>query len=776
MKDKEFKIKKKGRDKVVGQSVNRTDAIRKVTGRAIFGYDYATIAERTLDNVLHTKILRSPHAHAEIESIDTSKAESIDGVVKVFTYKDVPDVKFTTAGQPYPEPSPYDTKILNEKMRYLGEPVAIVAAESKYAARKAADKINVKYNKITPIFDAEESLKSNVNIHDDGNLVDEINVTVGDIEEGFKESDVIIEKEYATQPQKHIHLEPHASVAWIDASGRLIINTTNQVVFHTRRILARIFEKPEKDIRVHSFDIGGSFGDKQEVTTEHYAALVALETGRPAIVKFNRTEQFLLSRRRHSAKLKVKLGADKKGNLKAAHIDVISDTGAYGAHGVTVTSNMGTMTLPLYSKTCKNLRFTARVAYTNKPISGAFRGYGTIQGGFALECAIDELSNELRIDPVKLRIKNAIEKGMIDPFSEVLSEAGKIIPRRIASCGLTETLKEGSKIFDWTRRREYSGKGSKKKGVGVASGMKGSGVPGFELSSASIKLNEDGSIFVNIGGIGHGGGLESVITQIAAETVGINMDSVRVVTADTDNTPHSMGVYASSGTYVEGNAVRKACEELRGKIIKRAAKIMGEDPQELNINEGEIYLKENPEKSITVREVATDAVYGESDKIQLEGFGTAECITSPPPFSTHFVEVEVDENTGEVSIIKYLNLTDVGTPINPREVEGQIEGSIAQAIGFALFEEMKFNGEGRLMNSTLGTYIIPRSTDIPEIETKLVRTHEPTGPYGAKSVGEICIVPPAPAIANAIYNAIGVRVRDLPITRKKLRKAIKYNS
>ncbi|KXB00244.1 hypothetical protein AKJ47_01460 [candidate division MSBL1 archaeon SCGC-AAA261G05] len=741
----------------------------------MYGYDYGTIARRKFDNLLFTEILKSPHAHAEIEKIDTSKAEKVDGVVKIFTHKDVPDVKFTTAGQAYPEPSPYDTKILNEKVRFVGEPVAIVAAESKAAARKAANKIKVEYKKLPAVFDPEEALKNEVKIHEEGNLVDEIDVKVGEPEKGLKDSDVVIEREYTTRPQKHIHLEPHASVAWVDAFGRLAIETTNQVVFHVRRILARIFGKPEKDVRVRTWEIGGSFGDKQEVTTEHYTALVALATGRPTLVSFTRAEEFVLSRRRHAAKLRVKLGSDKEGNLKAAHIDVISDTGGYGTHGVTVTSNMGTMTLPLYTKTCENLEFTAKIAYTNKIPAGACRGYGTIQGGFALECAMDELAEKLGIDPVELRVKNSIEEGMVDPFSKVLSEAGKIMPRKIASCGLTETLEGGAKTFGWARRKKQSKEtsGTKKRGVGVASAMKGSGVPGFELSSASIKLNEDGSIFVSIGGKGHGGGLESVVTQIAAETVGVDMDSIRVVSADTDITPHSMGAYASSGTYMEGNAVRKAGEELRGKIISRAAGMMEREPQDLDVAEGEVYLKENPEESVTVKEVAMDAVYGETDKAQLEGFGTAECITSPPPFTTHFVEVEVDEETGEVTVTKYLNLTDVGTPINPREVEGQIEGSIAQGMGFTLFEEMKFDEEGRLTNPTLSTYTIPRSVDVPKIETRLVMTHEPTGPYGAKSVGEVCIVPPAPAIANAIYDATGVRIRDLPITKEKLKKALK---
>ncbi|MBS3815457.1 MAG: molybdopterin-dependent oxidoreductase [Hadesarchaea archaeon] len=773
MEEKEFEIKKEGKGRVLGKSVDRTDAKRKVRGKAIYGYDYGTIAKKKFDDLLYTEILKSSKAHAKIKNIDTSEAEKVDGVVKIFTHEDVPDVKFTTAGQAYPEPSPYDTKVLNEKVRFMGEPVAIVAAESESAAREASNKIEVEYEELPVILDPEKSLESDVKIHEDGNLTEEIDVEVGDPEEGFEESDVIIEENYSTPIQKHIHLEPHACVAHVDNNGRLIVETTNQVVYHIRRILSRIFDKKERDVRVKSWELGGGFGDKQEMIDEHYASLVALATGRPTLVQFTRIEQFLLSRRRHAAKLNIKIGSDKEGNVKALHLDAVSDTGGYGTHGMTVTANMGTMTLPLYTKNSENLKFTARVAYTNKPPAGAYRGYGTIQGGFALECAMDELAEELDMDPIELRVKNAIEEGDVDPFSKVLSEGGKIIPRKIMSCGLTETLEEGGKIFNWSEKKEQKkSSGKKKRGIGIASAMKGSGVPGFELSSAIIKLNEDGSIFVSIGGSDLGQGLESVVSQIAAETVGVELEDVRVVLADTDNTPHSMGVYASSGTYMEGNAVRKAGEELREKIIERAAEMMDKEKQDLGAGNGEVYVKENPNEKISIEEIAMDTIYGETSKTQLIGFGDAECFASPPPFTTHFVEVEIDEETYDLNITKYLNLTDVGTAINPREVEGQIEGSIVQGLGFSIFEEMKFSEDGKLLNPTLGTYTIPTSLDAPEIETKLVKTHEPTGPFGAKSVGEVCIVPPAPVVANAIYDAIGVRITDLPITKEKIKNAI----
>jgi len=762
---------------IIGKSVERTDARRKVKGEAIYGYDYGTIAKRIFPDLLYTKIMRSPHAHAKIKSIDTSEAEKMDGVVKVFTYKNVPDIKFTTAGQSYPEPSPYDMKVLNEKVRFAGEPVAIIAAESEEIAEKAKDKIKVEYEKLPVILDPRKALeRDDVKIHEGGNIVNEINVEVGDAEKALENSEVVIEREYETPLQKHGHLEPHACVARFDDRGKLIVETTSQVVFHVRRILGRILNMSVKDIRVKSWEIGGGFGDKQEMVVEHYAALIARETRRPTLVRFNREEQFILSRRRHAAKLKVRIGSDREGKLNAIHLDVISDAGAYGTHGVTVTSNMGAMTLPMYSKHCKNLKFTAKVVYTNKPQGGAMRGYGTTEGGFALECAIDELAEELGIDPVDLRIKNAVGEGDFDPISKVLSEAGKIIPREINSCGLIETLEKGRKLFGWDEKRRSKEKssGPKKRGIGAASAMKGSGVLGFELSSSSIKLNEDGTVLVTIGASDMGQGLESVVSQIAAETIGIKLEDVEVISADTDRTMFSMGTYASSGTYMEGKAVENAAKDLKGKILEKAAKMMKRKIQDLETGDGEVYLKENPEESIKIAEVAKDAFYGES-KIQLEGFGYAEDLASPPPFSTHFVEVEVDEDSGKVEIKKYLALTDVGVPINPREVEGQVEGGVAMGIGYALFEELKFDEDGHMKNPNFRDYKMPTSLDVPEIENVLVKTYEPTGPYGAKSAGEIGMVPPAPAIANAIYDAVGKRFRKLPITPEKILKELKLD-
>ncbi len=759
---------------VENEDIIRTDAKRKVKGEAVYGFDYATKAKQKFgDDLVYIDFKTCPHAHAKITNIDKEKAEEMDGVIKVYTYKDVPDVEFTTAGQAYPEPSPYDTKILNKVAKFAGEPVVLIAAESEEVAEEAKNKIDVEYEKLEAVLDPEKSLEEEVKIHEDGNLADHLDVEVGDTEKAFNNSEVVIEDEYKTPIQKHGHMEPLACVSHLNDHGQLVVETSNQVVYHVRRIISRILDKSQNDVRVRSWEIGGGFGDKQEMNIEHYNAFVTDDIGRPSILIFDREDQFLRSRRRHSAKLRVKIGSDKNGKIDGIKIYALSDTGAYGSHGTTVTINMGSMTLPLYTKNCRNLRFEADVVYTNKPISGAYRGYGTIQGGYALEQAIDVLSEELGIDPVELRLKNTIQEGQVDPVSKVLSEGGEVIPREIKSCGLDETLEKGKEMFDWEEKREISGQtdeNGRKRGVGVASAMKGSGVAGFELGASLIKMNEDGTVLITIGASDIGQGAESAMSQIAAETIGIKLEDTEIVSADTDRTMFDMGTYASSVTYVTGNAVEKAAKELRDKIIDRASEMLDKNPEDLKTEDGKVFVKEKPNESIEIEEVVMDVVYGEGERDQLYGFGKAEDFLSPPPFTTHFVEVAVDEETGEVDIERYLTLSDVGTAINPKEVEGQVEGGTAQAIGFAMTEEMIFNEEGQLRNPTFTDYKIPTSLDIPDIETEIVETHEPSGPYGAKSVGEIGIVPPAPAIANAIKNATGKRFKELPMTKEKLAK------
>ena len=758
--------------KVLGRPLPRIDARRKLRAETYFAYDLFARAKSLPGGLLFMKIVRSSIPHGIIESIDTSEAEDVPGVVAIFTHEDVPKIKFTTAGQSYPEASPYDMLILDKKVRFVGQPVALVVAESQEAAEEAAAKVRVKYQMLPAVFDPEEALKPDApKIHDGGNLIGEIKVDVGDVEAALKESEVVIEREYKTQIIKHCHLEPYACLAYIDENGNLVIETANQVIYHTRRIIARALGIPIGKVKVVQTDIGGGFGDRQEVGCEHYAAFAAWKLGRPVFLALSRTEQFYLSRRKHAGKFKIRMGATRDGIIKAIEMRVIEDAGAYGTHAMTVMANMGSMTLPLYTKHCKNLRFYAKAVYTNKVPGGAFRGYGTVQGGFALEMAVNELAEVLGMDPVELRLKNLVEEGDKDPIFEHLSERGKGIPRIFHSCKAKEALLRGAELFGWGRKKPEQ-EGPIKRGYGLAMGMKGSGVALYELGAAFLKMNEDGTVDVFQSAADMGQGAFNTLAAIAAEAIGIPVDWVHVVRPDTSVTPFDYGTYASSTTYVTGNAVLKAAKMLKEKVLKRAAKMMGRDPNDLEIEDGKVFVKENPSESVDVRDVAMDAYYGSLPREVLVGYGFAEDYISPPPFTAHFAEVEVDEELGTVRVVRYVAVTDSGKIINPKAAEGQVIGAVGFGIGYALLEEVKYNEKGYILNPNFRKYLIPSAHEIPDVIVDFVESDEPTGPFGAKSIAEVAFVPVAPAIASAVRDAIGVWIRELPITPEKVLKAL----
>lgn len=763
---------------IVGQDIGRTDAVRKVTGKAKYGFDLTSRVGKEFSDLLYVKILRSECAHGEIKRIDTSEAEEVEGVVKIFTYKNVPDVEYTSYAVSYPEPAPYDQKVLNEKVRFKGEPVAFVAAETRKAAEEARDKIQVEYDELPVITDPEEALESDVEIHEGGNLIGgEIEIDIGEVDKALEESEVVIEKDYTTQLQKHGHLEFTNALAYYNRRGKLVLETPSQVVYPLRRKLSEIIGVPENKLRIRPLEIGTGFGDYNDIGHEDLAvSLVTKETGRPAFICYNKEEQFNLTRRKLSGKFKVRLGADKEGNINAIDLQAITDSGAFSNHGQNVTTKVATNGLPMYIKNAENLRFTAKVAYTNKPPSGAFRTYGVDMGSFPRERAIDELAKKLDMDPVELRIKNALREGQEDPISEVKVGKGRAIARTVRSCGFKDTLERGSEIFGWNEKKEQEKqKGSKKRGIGVASGMQETGVRGGELEACHIKLNDDGTIFITVGGSELGQGLETVASKIAAETVGVKLEDTDILSADTDNTMYSDGIYASGATYTMGNAVVKAARELRDKIIEKASDMMDREPKELETGDGKVYVRENPQESLTIKEVAVDSFHG-IRRNQLEGYGDAEDIASPFSFGTHFAEVEIDEDTYDVEIKRYVSVSDIGTPINPKEAEGQIEGQIGMGIGFALSEEMVFDEKGELQNPGLEDYKMPTALDIPNLETEFVETYEPTGPYGAKGAGEVGLLPVAPAIVNAISDALGIEFRELPITKEKIMEKLAENA
>ena len=756
---------------VVNQPLPKVDAEKLVTGKAKFTDDY------DLPGMLCAKILLSPHAHARIVKIDASKARALPGVQAVLTHEDLPKIRHTKAGQSHPEPSPYDHVILDSKVRFVGDRVALVAAESEAIAEAALRLIDVEYEILPAAFTAEDAIKPGAPvIHDEPdatgildasrNLVGHLGVEVGNVEQGFAESDVIVEYTYYTKPIKHCEPEPHVSLAYLDENGRLVVVSSTQVPFHTRRQLARILQMPVGKIRVIKPRIGSGFGNKQGMNLEDAVAALTLKTRRPVKIMYTRAEEFICGWTRHPQTIRMKTGAKKDGTILANEMVVLAATGAYGDHAITVQSNVGNKVLPIYP--IPNIRFACDVVYTNLPVCGAFRGYGATQGTFAQEGQIDELAKALNMDPLEIRQKNRIQTNYADPIAKKIGESTHGKARVIQSCGLGECIEKGAAAIGWAEKRGKRGDGAVKRGVGMACSMQGSGIPGVDWGAATIKMNDDGTFQLFVGATDLGTGSDTVLAQIAAETLGVRLDDISVLSSDTDLTPFDVGAYASSTTYISGGAVKKAAESARRKILAFAANMMGEAPETLTCRDRKVIAASGKEAAL--RDVAMHIVYKEKTQITATESHLSE--DSPPPFTAQFAEVTVDTETGAVMLEKLVAAVDCGMPINPVLAEGQIEGALAQGIGYGLLEEMQFDAQGRLLNPNFDDYKILTAADMPELVTILVETREPTGPYGAKSVAEVPINCPAPAIANAVADALGVRLTDLPITPEKVLRAL----
>jgi putative selenate reductase molybdopterin-binding subunit len=764
---------------VVNKPLPKVDAVKLVTGSAKFTDDFDR------PGMLYAKILKSPHAHARIKHINIDKAKALPGVHAVLTHEDLPKIRHTKAGQSYPEPSPYDHVILDSKVRFIGDRVALVAAESYQIAEEALNLIEVEYEVLPAVFDLQAAMQPGAPvIHDEDdakgildasrNLVGHIEVDVGDVEKGFEEADIVVENTYRTKQVKHSMSEPHVSMAYLDENERLVVISSTQVPFHTRRQLAHILQIPIGKIRVIKPRIGSGFGNKQGMHLEDVVAILALKTRRPVKMRYTREEEFFCGWTRHPQIIKMRTGAKKDGTIIANEMIVLANTGAYGDHAITVQANVGNKVLPLYP--IPNLRFSCDVVYTNLPVCGAFRGYGATQGTFALESQIDELAKALNMDPLELRQKNRIKLHHVDPISKKIGESthGKV--RVIESCGLGECIEQGAVAIGWKEKRKIptptpSQEGNKqssvKRGVGMACSMQGSGIPGVDWGAATVKMNDDGTFRLFVGATDIGTGSDTILAQIAAETLGVRLEDIQILSSDTDLTPFDVGAYASSTTYISGGAVRKAAESAKKQILQVAAKMMGENPENLSCRDRNVLARSG--KKASLEDVAMYAMYKEKKQITVTESHLSD--DSPPPFTAQFAEVEVDAETGEIKLVNYVAAVDCGVAINPDLAEGQVEGAVAQGIGYALLEEMKFQ-EGKLLNPNFDEYKIPTAADMPKLQTILVETHEPTGPYGAKSVAEVPINGPAPAIANAIADAIGVRITDLPITPEKVLAAI----
>lgn len=744
--------------KIVNKSTKKIDSIGIITGRPLYTDDLVIN-----NNSLIVKLLRSPHAYARIADIDTSIAKKVPGVEAIFTYHDVPNTMFTLAGQSYPEPSPYDRKILDEYVRYVGDPVAIIAAIDEKTAEKAMKLIKVKYEVLEAVIDYEKALDSDVLVHREAahtnfpigydnkrNLASSYLETKGDVEKGFAESDVIIEETYYTQPQIHAMMETYRTACYLDAQGRLNVISSTQIPFHVRRHLARALEMPSSRIRVMKPKLGGGFGGKQTSVCEIYPAFVTMKTGKPSKIIYTRKETQACSNTRHAMRLKVKIGSDREGNIKAIDINVLSNTGAYGEHAPTVTALVVYKTFPLYAKV--PMRCKADIVYSNTTVGGAFRGYGATQGTFAVESAVNELAHKLGLDPTEVRMKNLVDQ------SETVSG------------DIKKCIEIGKEAFDWKNRCVKDMGNGKVRASGMAVTMQGSGIQGVDTASATLKLHDSGDYTLYIGVTDMGQGCDTVTAQMAAEILEVPMEKIIVNSADTDVSPYDPGAYASSGTYVTGNAVILAAKKMREEVMKMASFLMKTPIEELEYM-GE-YVQDKNGNQLSLKEIGIRSVSFEGMN-QLTTTATWGGKTSPPPFIASFAEVEVDTLTGETKVIDFLSVVDCGLPINPALAQVQVEGGIAQGIGLALYEDIQFDERGKMKHDTLMQYKIPSRKDLGNnIKVMFSYSDEPTGPFGAKSIGEVVINTASPAIADAIYNATNRRLRSLPMTSEKIFWAI----
>ncbi|MBN2897218.1 MAG: molybdopterin-dependent oxidoreductase [Clostridia bacterium] len=759
----------------VNKSIPKVDGMGLVLGRPAFTDDLAD------DNALIVKVLRSPHAYAEIMSIDKSKAEALHDIACILTYEDVPNVIFSRAGQGYPEPSPYDHKILDQYVRYVGDAVAVVAGRTEKAVNAAMKRIEVTYRIIEPVLDFELAKDSKIRVHDgDGtrsmfpighepekNLAASYGMEIGDVKETLKTCDVVYEGQYYTQQQCHAMTEPHAATAYYDFQDRLNIITATQTPFHVRRIIGKSLGLPLSKIRVIKPRIGGGYGGKQAIHGEFYVALVTMKTKLPSKIVYTRREVFESTYTRHEMRVDIKLGATTDGDIKAIDMNILSNTGAYGEHALTVLMVAGSKTLPLYNKV-EAVAFSGDVVYTNKTPAGAFRGYGAVQGNFALESAMDELAELLKVDPVELRKKNMMVEHETSKIFEIMGEGKEGTAMTIESCKLDTCLAKCLEKLNWHEKYPRQQVDDRYvRGVGIALAMQGSGIPYIDMGSAILKLNDDGFFNLMIGATDLGTGSDTVLAQMAAETLGVAVEHIIVYSSDTDLTPFDTGAYASSTTYVSGHGVIIAAQRMREAILEAGRQHFGS--QEVQFDGEELICGD---ETITLKDLSTLLFYSEHQQ-QLVTSGSYVGKKSPPPYMVGGAEVEVDTLTGKVTVLNYVAVVDCGTTINPNLARIQVEGALVQSIGMTLFEEMKYTASGHMINGSFMKYKVPTRMEIKNLDVSFVESYEPSGPFGAKSVGEIGSDTPPAAIANAIKNALGVRIRRLPISSESVWQGIR---
>ena len=753
------------RDSVINKPVRKKDAMALLSGKPVYLDDVVP------SDCLIVKVLHSPHAHAWIEEINTETAMKVPGIEAIFTYKDVPDKRFTMAGQTWPEPSPYDRLILDQRVRFVGDAVAIVAGTDEKAVNKALRLIKVKYQVLEPVLDIHTAKDAPVLVHPEENWqslcpvgadnkrnlcasgVDED----GDLEGVMKDCDIVLEHTFHTKANQQAMMETFRTYTSIDTYGRLHVISSTQIVFHVRRILANALDIPKSKIRVSKPRIGGGFGAKQTCVAEIFPAFVTWKTGKAAKMIYTRQECQTAGTPRHEMELQVKIGAMKDGTIRAIDLYTLSNTGAYGEHGPTTVGLSGHKSIPLYNHNLEAFRFKYDVVYTNVQAAGAYRGYGATQGLFAVESMVNELADRLHMDPVSIREKNMIREGQVAPsyYNEQMN-----------ACALDRCVARAKEMFHWDEKPLAQDMGNGKiRAKGVAMAMQGSGISAVDVGSATIKLNDDGFYALSIGAADMGTGCDTILAQIAAECLECDVDSIVVYGADSDSSPYDSGSYASSTTYVTGKAVEKACHELRDHMAVIAAELLGRGKEELVFGSDEVRTADGS-KSVSLTDIAARSMNGNTETVQVTT--THSSPVSPPPFMAGMVELEVDKETGAVELLDYVAVVDCGTPINSNLARVQTEGGIVQGIGMALYEDVTYDRKGKIAQDSFMQYKIPTRQDICRLRVDFESSYEQTGPFGAKSIGEIVINTPSPAIAHAIYNATGVWHRELPITPEKI--------
>ena len=756
--------------KYVNKPVRKKDAMQLVTGKPVYMNDIAPKA------CLIVKLLRSPHANAIVTSINKIAAMKVDGIEAIYTWEDIPQDgrRYTQAGQTYPEMSPYDRLIMDRHVRYVGDVVAIVAGRDEKCVDKALKLIKVQYEVLEPVLDFHTAKDNKILVHPEDNWESLVPVGAdnkrnlcahdetgsGDIEEVLKNSDVIIDHVYHTKACQQTMMETFRTFCTIDTYGRLNVVSSTQIVFHCRRILANALHIPKSMIRVSKPRIGGGFGAKQTSISEVYPAYVTWMTKKPSKIIFTREESMTASTPRHEMEVHVRLGASKDGIVNGIDMYTLSNTGAYGEHGPTTVGLSGHKSIPLYGK-AKAFRFVSDVVYTNVMSAGAYRGYGATQGLFAVESAVNELAAKLHMDPFELRMKNIVKEGDVMPayYGQVNT-----------SCALDRCLERVKKMIDWDNKYPVRDMGNGKvRAVGMGMAMQGSGITSVDVGSATIKVNDDGFYTLAIGAADMGTGCDTILAQIAAEVLDCSIDEITVFGADTDTSPYDSGSYASSTTYVTGKAVEQCALKVLEQICKLGAELLKCPESEVVFDGKFVKREDSKEIQVSLTDIATASQCG--NNIALEATVTNSSPLSPPPFMVGAAEVEVDLETGEAKVIDYAAAVDCGTPVNPNLARVQAEGGILQGIGMALTENITYNKKGKLAENSLMQYKIPTRIDIGHIRVEFESSYEDAGPFGAKSIGEVVINTPLPAVSDAIFNATGTRFYELPITPEKIAMA-----